>query len=173
MRNNGVIVRGTIMRSFIRAALAASLLLVGADVAAGTFYKSVAPDGSIVYTDHPPADGSGEAVVTQEFESLPSSPVPDLPPSNAHAKAQAKPPPRPAGNGGLVMYSATWCGYCRSAKIYLGLRGIAFENIDIDTPSGKAAFAAQGKGGIPLLVSGSRRVRGFSDAGYDRFFAKK
>ncbi|MBS1189755.1 MAG: Glutaredoxin [Rhodocyclaceae bacterium] len=34
------------------------------------------------------------------------------------------------------LYSASWCGYCRKAKAYLGERGIPYQEIDIDTPEG-------------------------------------
>jgi glutaredoxin len=59
------------------------------------------------------------------------------------------------------MYSATWCGYCKRAKAYLAKKGIGYTNVDIDTADGRAAFAQAGKGGVPLLFAGNRRIRGF------------
>ncbi len=149
------------MKRFGMFLFASLFFLVGA-VDAQTVYKSIAPNGSVVYSDHPPADGKIEK--TFEFAPLPSSPVPDAPVSAVAAKAIA-----PTG-GGVVLFSATWCGYCRQAKAYLAHHGIGYRNIDIDSPDGKATFAATGRGGIPLLVSGSKRIRGFSAVGYDGFF---
>src|SRR5262249_20668058 len=102
---------------------------------------------------------------------LPSSPVPDLPVS-AMPPARTPPLQAAAPRGGIVMYSATWCGYCKRAKAYLAKRGIRYTNIDIDTVDGRAAFAQAGKGGVPLLFAGTRRIRGFTPEGYDAFFAR-
>ncbi|HEY2394855.1 MAG TPA: glutaredoxin family protein [Rudaea sp.] len=84
------------------------------------------------------------------------------------AAEPAIPPPPPA-----TLYSAMWCGYCRRAKAYLADHGIAYLNVDIDTDDGRAAFANVGSGGIPLLMSGKKRVRGFKAEGYDSFFARR
>jgi len=71
------------------------------------------------------------------------------------------------------LYSAAWCGYCKKARAYLADKGIAYREIDIDTPDGLAAFARAGGGGkgVPLLLAGGRRVQGFSLAAYDKLFA--
>lgn len=43
----------------------------------------------------------------------------------------------------------------------------------MDTTDGLAAFARAGGGkGIPLLIQGTARVRGFSVASYDSFVSK-
>ena len=55
------------------------LLFLAQTVAAGdgpsatTLYKSVGPDGKIVYGDRPPGDG--RSAQTLKFENLPSSPL--------------------------------------------------------------------------------------------------
>lgn len=148
---------------------AAALALGANGLCAQTIYKSTGPDGNIVYSDHPPADGKFEK--TFHFVELPSSPVPDLPPQAKDSASQKAPPARPAISGGVLMYSATWCGYCKRAKAYLAKKSIAYTNIDIDTADGRAAFAQTGNGGVPLLFAGSRRIRGFTLEGYDAFFA--
>jgi glutaredoxin len=139
------------------------LALLGAESAnAQTVYKSIGPNGTVVYSDHPPSDGKIEK--TFEFAPLPSSPVPDSP---QYSKSTVK---LPVAGSGVVLFSATWCGYCRQAKAYLARRGISYRNIDVDSPDGNAMFSSAGRGGIPLLVAGSRNVRGFSTDGYDAFF---
>ena len=74
-----------------------------------------------------------------------------------------------------MLYSATWCGYCRKAKAYLAAKGVSYQEIDIDTPGGRAAFAQAGGGkGVPLLISKSgQRAQGFSPAGYDALLASE
>ena len=134
------------------------------DVRAETIYKSVGPDGSVVYSDHPPANGKVEKKF--EFADLPSSAV-----AGEQAR-DAKPAPatNTASPGGTALFSASWCGYCRRAKAYLAQKGIPYRNIDIETADGRRQFASAGGGGIPLLFNGGKHIRGFSADGYDAFF---
>ena len=50
----------------------------------------------------------------------------------------------------------------------------AYQDVDIDSKSGMAAFAQVGGGrGIPLLLADGQRVQGFSPAAYDALFVKQ
>jgi glutaredoxin len=140
---------------------------------ADTMYKSVRPDGKIVYSDRPPAEGRIEK--TLAFENLPSSPLPKETFSYVEQLKKLRASvPFVAPREGIVLYSATWCGYCAKAKAYLQGKGISYENIDIDTNAGKTAFAQAGGGrGVPLLLAGGKRIQGFSAAAYDEIFANR
>jgi len=141
---------------------------VTATAGAQTVYKSVGPDGKVVYSDSPPVDGKNARKL--KFDKLPASPLP------APARASVDQLKRSSSTAvpvttAVVLYSASWCGYCKAAKAYLGARGIAYREIDVDTESGQAAYAQAGGGnGIPLLVAGGQRVQGFSQAAYDALF---
>jgi glutaredoxin len=162
------------METIVRALMLAALL--AATVAgAQTVYKSTNPDGSVVYSDKAPTGGKVDKVIT--FADLPSSPLQPLAvrplsllPQPPPRKAQPAPSPRSVN---VTLYSAAWCGYCKRAKSYLVEHAIPYENVDVDTPDGRDAFERAGKGGIPLLVAGKRRVRGFKQDGYDAFFASR
>ena len=153
------------------AALAALLWLSTAPAAAQTLYRSTGPDGRTVYSDKPPTEGRVDK--TMNFENLPSSPVPAATLSYVEQlrRMRASSPPPPVE--GLVLYSASWCGYCRKAKAYLAAKGAPYQEIDIDTPTGRNAFAQAGGGkGVPLLISKSgQRAQGFSAAAYDALLA--
>ncbi len=153
-----------------RAALLLCIVLA-ATADAQTVYKSVGPDGKVVYSDSPPVDGKKTS--TLKFDNLPSSPMPA-------PQRSATEPRRPSTTTAVpvttavVLYSASWCGYCKAAKSYLGAGGIAYREIDVDTESGQAAYAQAGGGnGIPLLVAGGQRVQGFSQAAYDALFPQR
>jgi glutaredoxin len=142
-------------------------------VHAQTLYKSVDPSGKIVYSDQPPVAGSVQK--TMKLESLPVSVVPGAAPSPAASPSQA-----PAGTqaaaqprGEVTLYMATWCGYCKAAKAYLGAKGIAYREFDVDTPTGKAAFAPLGARGVPVLLTNGQRVNGFSAQSYDAVFSQR
>jgi glutaredoxin len=159
-----------------RGAIVVAVLAVGALTAAAalpqTLYKSVAPDGSTVYSDLPPATGKVEK--TLRFVNPPSS---DLPSQTAMVLERLRKaigaPSVAAPVAGVVLFSASWCGYCKLAKSYLSDRRISYREVDIDTRDGLSDFARAGGGkGIPLLVAGRNRVQGFSPAAYDDFFGK-
>lgn len=139
---------------------------------AQTLYKSVDASGKVVYSDQPPASGSVQK--TMKLESLPVSVVPGpapapAAPGQAPAGTQAAAQPR----GEVTLYMATWCGYCKAAKAYLGGKGIAYRELDVDTPTGKAAFAQLGARGVPVLLTNGQRVSGFSTQSYDAVFANR
>jgi glutaredoxin len=136
---------------------------------AQTLYKSIGPDGKAVYGDKPPVDGRLEK--TLKVESLPNTALPPnyLAELQTLRKAGVKAPPPTTGT---ILYAASWCGYCKLARSYLASKNVSYEEVDIDTPSGKSAFAAVGGGGgVPLLVLKGQKVRGFSAQAYDQLFA--
>lgn len=151
-----------------------SALLCSSDLAsAETVYRSISPDGRVVYSDQPPAAGKVQRVYS--FDDLPASPVPEsvlrfrqeLDKGLKKRLAQAGAP------SVTQLYTATWCGYCRKAKAYLGERGIAYQEVDIDTPDGAQAYVQAGGGrGVPLLLWKGQRVQGFSRGAYDSLFGK-
>ena len=160
------------MTHAIRLALALSLLGVTFPaVLAQTMYKSVTADGKIIYSDHPPSDGKVLKTITPD--SIPSTALP-VSAMEQLRKFRALRPTAAAPSTGIVLYSASWCGYCAKAKAYLAAKGVSYQEIDIDTPDGLASFAQAGGGkGVPLLLSGSQRIQGFSPAAYDQLFANR
>jgi glutaredoxin len=90
----------------------------------------------------------------------------------SNSPAQAGPAGR-ADDASITLYSAQWCDYCAKARSYLSAQGIAYREVDIESPQGKAAFAEIGGtgNGVPLLITGERRVLGFSPRTYDTVFA--
>ncbi|MES2911353.1 MAG: glutaredoxin family protein [Pseudomonadota bacterium] len=137
-----------------------------------TLYKSVGPDGKVVYSDKLPTEGRVEKM---KFQNLPATPLPQsVAATYAELLRKAKANPvATAPVAGNVLYSATWCGYCRQAKAYLASKGLAYTELDIDTPAGMASFAQVGGGkGVPLLMAGGQKVQGYSAQAYDSLFSK-
>lgn len=57
--------------------------------------------------------------------------------------------------GSVIMYSTTWCGYCRRLKTQLTGAGIPFTEVNIETEPEAAAFVEQVNDGnqtVPTLL---------------------
>jgi len=139
---------------------------------ADTVYKSVGPDGGIIYSDRPPADSKIEKNLI--FNDSPSSPLPEyvirykeeLEKRLQKSSQEIKQP-----GDSVQLFIAQWCGYCRKAKAYLATRKIDYREYDIDTADGMQAFAQAGGGkGVPLLLWRGQRISGFTKANYDALF---
>jgi glutaredoxin len=73
-----------------------------------------------------------------------------------------------AGAGGIVLYSAEWCGACKKAKRYLARRGVDYEERDVDNPHhAQELLRRTGQRGIPVIDVGGRILTGFSSGSYD------
>ena len=152
-------------------------IALGGIVSAQTVYKSIGPDGRVVYSDHAPTSGHLEK--TMKFENLPASALP----ASAASFMENFRRTHPAGandaqstsGGGATLYSASWCGYCKQAKAWLAARGVTYREVDVDSPNGVTEFAqATGGGGaIPVLFTKGRRINGFSAAAYEAVFAAR
>ena len=71
----------------------------------------------------------------------------------------------------VVMYSTSWCGYCRQARRYFKSKGIKFIERDIERSRlAKRAYDRLGGNGVPLIVVGDNTMSGFSKRKFDRLY---
>ncbi len=67
--------------------------------------------------------------------------------------------------GTVVMLSASWCRYCRSARAYLQDEGIVHCEYDVETtPEGRRQFAEMTVKMLPVLKIGEDILVGFGRA---------
>jgi len=72
-------------------------------------------------------------------------------------------------DGDVLLYYASWCGYCRKAKAHLDREGIGYELRNVDNDAiGRELREKTGRGGIPVLDFGGEILRGYSEQNYDR-----
>lgn len=71
----------------------------------------------------------------------------------------------------VVMYSASWCGYCRKARSYFRAKGIPFMEYDIEkSPAAARRYKEMGASGVPVILYRDKRMNGFSEAGFERIY---
>lgn len=138
--------------------VAVMLNSAGADV-----YRSVGDDGTIYYTSTPPekkkTQGSGSK--NKSYSS------PDLSPYKSFSSSFDK----PVNTSNVVMYSASWCGYCRQARNYFRKQKIQFREYDVEkSVKGKKDYRKLRGRGVPIILVGSRRMDGFSVNGFKNIY---
>ena len=150
-----------------------ALLLVALAVAglpaAAQVYKWTGPDGRTHYGDRPPEDAKKQElrIGVQSFGGPAQvdtwTQVLKRPPAVDTSK------PRSAA---VTMFSTSWCPHCKRAKSYFAQKGVGYREVDIEaSDSGRREFEQYGGSGVPLIIVGERRMRGFDPAAMDQLLA--
>lgn len=140
-------------------------LLVG-PVAQAELYKWVDDRGNIHYGDKPPEDAQLENITNNvsSFTSVNVEPfVFDASIVSKRTKSKA-----------VVMYSTSWCGYCKKAARHFRKNKIPFTEYDIEKSAKGARDYKRLKGrGVPVILIGDKRMNGFSARTFDRIYYHK
>lgn len=71
----------------------------------------------------------------------------------------------------VIMYSTSWCGYCKKARNYFNLNNIPYVDYDIENnKQAKSEYDAIGGSGVPVILIGDRRMNGFSAARFVQLY---
>lgn len=70
--------------------------------------------------------------------------------------------PLQAKEKAVVLYSTSWCTYCKQVREYLKSEGVAYTEYDIESSDeAKRKFQAVKGQGVPLIFVGQTRLDGF------------
>ncbi len=118
-------------------------------------YKVVAPDGSVTYTDRPPAT-SNLRVTPMGRNTPPSAPGLEAGLPFDLRQSSARYP--------VVLYTAANCAPCNSGRSLLQSRGIPYTERNIASEEdGQALERLVGGRTLPSLTVGAQPLRGFND----------
>ncbi|MCP4974705.1 MAG: glutaredoxin family protein [Maribacter sp.] len=71
----------------------------------------------------------------------------------------------------VIMYSASWCHFCKKARKYFLKNQIQFTEYDIEkNMMAKKRFKKMGASGVPVIIYKDKRMNGFSEAGFARIY---
>jgi glutaredoxin len=124
-------------------------------------YKWVDENGKTHFSSRPPTHVNAETVqpkITNIYSS------PKLPESSENSSL-------PISNKKVVMYSAVWCGVCKTAKNYFLKHQIPFKEYDIETSDkGRRDYKKLNGNGVPLILVGKQRMSGFSSSRFESLY---
>jgi|GEM_PF-166889 len=148
-----------------------------------TYWRYVDAGGSIHFVESlervPEAARDGAKPITLARESgQRAEPTADRAPAARRRPRAARPfervasspaPRRPAAAADVVVYTTSWCGWCRKTLAWLDARGVEYENRDIER---RAAWRDEliektGSTSIPVVEIDGELVRGFDPARMD------
>ena len=132
--------------------LSFGLLLSVLGSAQAEIYKWVDADGKTHFSDTPPVQKQVEKV-TIRVNSVAA-------PSVSRRPAVLAPSKEPKA---VVLYSASWCGYCKKTRAFLADHNIPYTEYDVETSSqGRADYQAMQGQGVPITLVGEQRLNGYS-----------
>ncbi len=75
----------------------------------------------------------------------------------------------------VIVYSTTWCGFCKMAKHYFDSKGVKYTEVDIeqDPAAAKQIVEESGQMGVPVIRIGTELIVGFDRPRIDAALASK
>lgn len=72
----------------------------------------------------------------------------------------------------VIIYTTTWCGFCRMAKDYMDKLGVEYkeEDVERDPAAAQAAVQKSGQMGVPVIDVNGTIILGFDRPRLDAAF---
>lgn len=152
-----------LLRSSVKArCLVCAVLLyaIVAPPATAEIFKWIDDSGRVHFSDSPPRERQVEKIEVK----INSYTSPEIVPFEASVTPSTR-------REKVVLYSTTWCGYCKKARRYFATKGIPFVEYDTETSKkGREDYQALKGTGVPIILVGERRMNGFSPSSFDALY---
>jgi len=123
-------------------------------------FKWIDEAGKVHFTDSPPRERQVEKIEVK----INSYTSPEIVPFEASVTPSTR-------RGKVVLYSTTWCGYCKKARRYFEAKGIPFVEYDTETSKkGREDYKALNGTGVPIILVGQKRMNGFSPSKFEGLY---
>jgi len=151
----------------IKTGFLAVVILVTPTVIYGDVYKWVDAKGNTVYGSKPPKNAELKEI-TGTISSFSSVKV------ESFKYDPGLITPTQVKNKTVIMYSTSWCGYCKKAARHFRKNNIPFQEYDIEKNRKAAKTYKKLNGrGVPLILVGKKRMTGFDANRFDRLYQGK
>lgn len=132
-------------------------------------YKWTDASGKVHFSDKKPEQVSAETVKmarhTRSDAPNETSVMPAVTPEKAASSAPEQTAAEPQTKKKVVMYSASWCGYCKQARLFFNTNAIPFREYDVETSSkGKRDYEKMHGNGVPIILVDKHKMQGFDSA---------
>ena len=118
-------------------------------------------DGNVQFGDRPPPSKKARRIEL-EINSYESVTIEPFVPFKSN---------RPSRGKSVVMYSTSWCGYCRKARNYMKSNNISFEDYDIEkSEKARREYNKLNGRGVPVLLIGDKRMNGFNVGTFKKLY---
>ncbi len=147
-------------KSVLYSVLITGMLMLCSYPVNAEIYKWVDDHGKVYFTDNPP-----EGKDTEKIELK----------INTYTSVEIKPLVERLGKTDkVVMYTATWCGICKTAKNYFQKNNIPYLSYDVEKSRvGKMNFKLLGGRSVPIIIVGDTRMNGFTASKFERLYKKQ
>jgi glutaredoxin len=127
-------------------------------------YKWIDDQGQMHFSDRPSKQHTS-ATVKVRINSYTHSTITGLDNNSAEINTES------SDSRKIIMYSTSWCGYCKKARNFFSSNGIPFVDYDIETSDkGKRDYKKLNGSGVPIILVGKQRMNGFSEAGFKQLY---
>lgn len=140
------------------------------------FYKIVEPNGTVRFTSNLSELSVEQRSKAERLAMAPSRPsaARSAPPPRGDVKqlaaATAPQPPASRARSGsgpheVVLYTTSWCGWCKKTRSWLDGQGVEYTDKDIESDDGAADEMRElvgGDSGVPVVVIDGEVIRGFN-----------
>lgn len=136
------------------------------------FYHWEDEKGNIVITDYPPPAQSIKNIKVHESENEPDnlSPSPQNNQTRAGKTSSGNTNVEKKKINEVILYTTSWCPYCKKAVNFFRSRNISFTEYDIEKDRAAAERKKQldSKDGVPFAIINGQQIHGYSPEAYER-----
>jgi glutaredoxin len=77
---------------------------------------------------------------------------------------------KPRKSNEVILYTTSWCPYCKKAKEFFKSRNIYFTEYDIekDRDAAERKKRLDSKSGVPFAIVNGQQIHGYSPSAYER-----
>lgn len=142
------------------------IIMLFAGPAQADFYKWEDEEGNIHITDYPPPSKSVRKFKVHETESNTDLTVKTSPQKKTVPDSQYREKPRTMND--VILYTTSWCPYCKKAKEFFRSKNIDFTEYDIekDPEAARRKKSLDPGGGVPFAIVNGQFIKGYSPEAY-------